>query len=328
MPEVFSSLEAVWQVFHAIPDLATPDQVQTSLRDILDDPQLELYWWDWERECYVDVDGDQAAISEPPGRAVTRVEYESRKIGLIVHDPSLLQATAFVETFVPTMRIAMERDRLHRDLVEKLDQLKASRLRMAQAAEDERRRLQRNLHDGAQQRLVVMLLELRRLEARVREDPDLEPLVRRMREEAELAIEDLRDLARGLHPHLLAQRGLLAAIRSGAARSSLPIELDLQLEIAVSPTIEAAAYYVCAEAVTNAVKHAQATRVWLSIADSDGVLTVAVRDDGIGGAVADGDTDRTGLRGLRDRVEALDGWLDIESPPGQGTRLVATFPVS
>jgi signal transduction histidine kinase len=324
--EVFSSLDAVWQVFHAIPDLATPEQVQSSLRSILDDPALELYWWDWERERYVDVQSNPGSIEDVPGRVITRVEYESRKIGLIVHDARLLEAPAFLDTFVPTMRIAMERDRLHRDLVEKLDQLKASRLRIVEAAEDERRRLQRNLHDGAQQRLVVLLLELRRLEAKVKADPELEPFARRLREEAEGAIEDLRDLARGLHPPLLAQHGLAAAVRSGAARSSLPIELDVRLTTTLAPAIEAAAYFVCAEAVTNAVKHAQASKVWLSLADEDGVLRVEVRDDGVGGAEPDCEGERTGLRGLKDRVEALDGWLDVESPPGRGTRLVACIP--
>jgi signal transduction histidine kinase len=324
--EVFSSLDAVWQIFNAIPDLATPEQVQSSLREILDDPSLELYWWDWECERYVDVQSNPCAPDPSPGRAVTRVEYESRKVGLIAHDARLLEAPAFLDTFVPTMRIAMERDRLHRDLVEKLDQLKASRLRMVEAGEDERRRLQRNLHDGAQQRLVILLLELRRLEAKVGGDSELEPIARRLREEAEGAIQDLRDLARGLHPPLLAEHGLAAAVRSGAARSSLPIELDLRLPTRLAPAVEAAAYYVCAEAVTNAVKHAHASQVWLSLADEDGVLRVEVRDDGVGGADPDAASDRTGLRGLRDRVEALEGWLDVESPAGAGTRLVACIP--
>jgi signal transduction histidine kinase len=325
MHEVFSSLDAVWQVYHAIPDLAAPVEVQSSLRRILDDPDLELFWWDWERECDVDVHGEPSVVEDGPGRTVTRLEYGSRKIGAIVHDTRLLDAPSFLDTFIPTMRIAMERDRLHRDLVEKLAQLKASRLRMAEAAEEERRRLQRNLHDGAQQRLVVMLIELRRLEQLTRDD-EIGPAVRRVREEAEAAIDDLRDLARGLHPPLLAQRGLLAAVRSGAARSSIPVELDLSLETRLAPTLEAAAYYVCAEAVTNVVKHAQASKVALRIAETGGRLVVEVRDDGVGGATDD-DPERTGLRGLRDRVEALDGRLELESEPGVGTTIRAAFPI-
>src|SRR5439155_20860654 len=134
----------------------------------------------------------------------------------------------------------------------------ASRQRLVKAADEERRRLERNLHDGAQQRLIVALLGLRGIEKRVAGDPELSALVTQAREELEGAVEDLRELARGLHPPLLAPRGLAAAIRAGAARSVMPIDLDLQIEQPLPDAVEAAAYYVCAEAVTNAVKHAQA----------------------------------------------------------------------
>jgi signal transduction histidine kinase len=319
--------EEVGQIFRAIPDLATPEQVQSSLRAILDDPTLALFWWDREREQYVDVHDAAHELRDPPGRAVTLVEYTSRKVGAIEHDPKLLQRAEFLETFVPTMRIAMERDRLHRDLVEKIDELKASRLRIIEAADEERRRLQRNLHDGAQQRLVVALLGLRAVEQRIHADEAVAPLVRDARAELESAIDDLRELARGLHPPLLAQRGLAAAIRAGADRAPLPIELDLRLEVPLPPAVEAAAYYVCAEAVTNAAKHAQAATVRLSVVHAGSALTVEVRDDGIGGARIAVDGESTGLGGLRDRVEALSGTLELESPPSRGTRLVATFPL-
>lgn len=325
MPE----LTAVEQIFHVIPDLATPEQVQASLREILDDPTLDLFWWDWESERYVDVHdgpGTLATVDALVPRVATLVEYESRRVGAILHDPKLLERDDFLEAFVPAMRVAMERDRLHRDLLKKIDQLKASRLRMIEAADEERRRLERNLHDGAQQRLIVVLLALHNLEKRVREDAQLEPLVRSAREELEGAVDDLRELARGLHPPLLAQQGLKAAVRAGAARSAIPVELELRLEESLPPAIEAAAYYVCAEAVTNAIKHARCSRVWVSLVHVAGTLTVEVRDDGVGGASM-GDGAATGLCGLRDRVEALDGSLTVESPTGEGTRLVAVFPV-
>jgi signal transduction histidine kinase len=318
--------DLVGQIFEAIPDLATPAEVQVSLRDILDDPGLELYWWDWERDLYVDVDGTEAHVMEAPDRAVTQVEYETRRIGIIAHDARLLDMPEFLGFFIPMMRIAMERDRLHRDLVVKLGQLKASRLRIVEAADEERRRLERNLHDGAQQRLVAARLELRGLESRVRDDPGLAPLAHRASDALEGAIEDLRELARGLHPPLLAQRGLEAAVRAGAARSSLPVELDLRVDAVLPPAVEAAAYYVCAEAVTNAMKHAQANTVWLSVVQAGAWLTVEVRDDGVGGASFECE-DATGLGGLRDRVETLDGTFEIDSAPGAGTRLVAAFPV-
>jgi signal transduction histidine kinase len=320
------ALNTVGQIFHSIPDLATPEQVQSSLRDILDDAELELFWWDWEHERYIDVHGSAAEPDARPPQVVTWIEYESRKVGAMIHAPSLLELPEFRDTIVPGMRIAMERDRLHRDLITKLNELKASRLRIVEAAEDERRRLERNLHDGAQQRLVVVLLGLRGLEKRLGESPQLESLVVGMREELEGAIEDLRELARGLHPPLLAQQGLAAAVRAGAARSSLPVELNIELEASLPAALEAAAYYVCSEAVTNAIKHALASRVWLSIVHTPGTLIVEVRDDGVGGVGATGDGHSTGLRGLSDRIEAFDGTLVVESRPGSGTRLVAQFP--
>ena len=141
------------------------------------------------------------------------------------------------------------------------------------------------------------------------------------------AIEELRELSRGLHPPLLARRGLAAAIRAATVRSAIPIELDLDVPDELPPAVEAAVYYVCAEAVTNTVKHAQASKVWLTIAHENGTVRVDVRDDGIGGACIDCDGEATGLGGLADRVETLDGTLELVSPKGEGTRLVASFPL-
>jgi signal transduction histidine kinase len=320
-------LDAIGQIFHGIPDLAQPDEVQASLRRILDDPSLELFWWDWERGRYVDVQGEDA-VEHLPERVVTLIEYETRKVGAIAHDARLLEQPEFLESFVPTMRIAMDRDRLHRDLVRKIAELKASRARIVKVADDERRRLERNLHDGAQQRLTVVLLALRRLEQSVEEHPELAPIVATARQELQDALEDLRELARGLHPPRLAQHGLAAAVRAASLRSSIPIALDLRLEDELPDEIGVAAYYVCAEAVANTVKHAQATKVELSIVQEHGSLTVDVADDGVGGACVDCDPSSTGLGGLIDRVEALDGTIEVVSPQGGGTRLIAVFPLA
>jgi len=322
-----SWIDTIGQIFRLIPDLAEPAEVQSSLREILDDPTVEIFWWDWQRECHVDVHGGEAP-TEIPGKVVTLVGYETRKVGAIAHDAKLLERPEFLDAFVPTMRIAMERDRLHRDLVTKIAELKSSRTRLVKIADDERRRLERNLHDGAQQRLTIVLLALRRLEQRVADDIELEPIVSAAREELQDAIADLRDLARGLHPPRLAQYGLAAAVRAASLRASIPVELDFELDEEVPHEIAVNAYYVCAEAVTNTVKHAQANKVWISIVHSDDSLTVDVRDNGIGGARIDGDTDSTGLAGLVDRVEALDGTVEVVSPVGEGTRLVARFPIA
>ena len=328
MSEVASWLDTIGRVFHVIPDLATPEQVQSALREILEDPALALYWWDWEQERYVDVDGLVAEPVAGPGAAVTRIEYETRRIGAMVHDPRHLDVPEFTETFLPLMRIAMERDRLHRDLVSKLEQLKASRLRILQAADAERRRLERNLHDGAQQRLTAALLGVRSLASSLDGDGERRALAESALEDLQGAIDDLRELARGLDPPLLARQGLEAALRSGAARASLPVELELDLPQRLPAAVEAAAYYVCAEACTNAVKHARASGVWLSAVYDGATLTVVVRDDGIGGACVECQDEATGLGGLVDRVEAIGGTLVVVSPEGEGTTLTATFPVS
>ena len=327
MSEVVSWLDTIGRVFEGIPDLATPDEVEAALSEILDDPGLRLYWWDWEHERYVDVHGVSAEPVVAPGGAVTWIGYESRKIGAVAHDARLLAITEFTTTLVPLMRIAMERDRLHRDLVSKLDQLRASRLRILETADAERRRLERNLHDGAQQRLTAALLGLRTLEARLSGEPELAAMARGTLEELEGAIDELRELARGLHPPLLAHRGLEAALRAGAARAALPVELDLRLPRRLPEAVEAAAYYVCSEACTNAVKHAHASGLWLTVTDEESTLTVVVRDDGIGGACIECQEEASGLGGLVDRVEALGGTLSIVSPEGAGTTLTAVFPL-
>ena len=327
MSEVASWLDTISRVFHWIPDLATPPEVESTLREILEDPDLRLYWWDWEQERYVDVWGGRAVPAAGDGLALTWLEYESHKIGAVVHDARLLDAPGFTESFVPLIRIAMERDRLHRDLVTKLDQLKASRLRIVEAGDEERQRLERNLHDGAQQRLTAALIPMRSLAGKLGETPDLRRLADGAIEELEGAIDDLRELARGLHPPLLAREGLGAALAAAAIRCSLPVEVDVDLPRRLPAALEAAAYYVAAEAITNAIKHAHASGVWLSAREADGVLRVDVRDDGIGGACIDCDVNSTGLGGLKDRVEALEGVLEVESPEGKGTRLTATFPV-
>jgi signal transduction histidine kinase len=323
-----SWLDTIRRIFDSIPDLASPAQVEGSLREILGDPGLRVFWWDWERECYVGVDGTSCAPAAAPGEVITRIEYETRRIGALIHDPRLSEAPEFTEAFVPMIRIAMERDRLHRDLVAKLEQLQASRARIVRAGDTERRRLERNLHDGAQQRLTTALLTLRALEAEVADDRGLTAFVQRTVDELQSAIDDLREIARGLHPPLLAREGLETALRAGATRASVPVELELRIPERLPPTVEAAAYYVAAEAVTNTVKHARATRAWLSAVHAGGTLTVVVRDDGVGGACVEcGTEEATGLGGLKDRVEALGGTLDVVSPEGGGTRLTAVFPL-
>jgi PAS domain S-box-containing protein len=199
------------------------------------------------------------------------------------------------------------------------DELRASRARLVEVADAERRRIQRNLHDGAQQRLTAVLLTLGRLR-RSREEPD--ELLDLATEELALGLQEVRELAGGLHPAVLSERGLAVALEALALRAPVPIELETTLDGRLPEQVEAAAYYVVAEGLANIHKHAGATRVVVRAAAQDSTLVVEVADDGVGGA----DEEGSGLHGLADRVEALGGSLTLESPPGAGTRLRAELP--
>ena len=205
------------------------------------------------------------------------------------------------------------------------DALAASRARIVEIGDAERRRLERNLHDGAQQQLVALALTLRMCGARLTEGgPEAEALLARANAELADALEELRELARGIHPSILTDRGLEPALEMLAGRASLPLELDVDLAERLPGPVEAAVYYVVAEALTNASKHAQASHVRVDVSRGDGVALLEVRDDGIGGA---DQRAGSGLRGLCDRVEALGGHLDLVSPAGTGTTLRARIPI-
>ena len=204
-------------------------------------------------------------------------------------------------------------------------EVRASRARIVEATDAARRKLERNLHDGAQQRLVSLSLALRLAQSKLRDDPGAaERVLTGASEELSHALEELRELARGIHPAVLTDRGLGPALEALAGRAPLPVELSTELEERLPAPVEAAAYYVVAEALTNVVKYADASAVQVRAAREDGRVVVEVADDGVGGA----DPYRgSGLRGLADRVEALDGRLDLESGEGEGTTLRAVIPV-
>jgi PAS domain S-box-containing protein len=205
------------------------------------------------------------------------------------------------------------------------EEIRASRSRIVQAADDARRRLERNLHDGAQQRLVALSVSLRLAEAKLASDPaSVAAILAGARDELAHALEELRELARGIHPAVLTDRGLPAAIEALVNRTPLPVETDLSTE-PLPPAVEAALYYVISESLANVVKYAGATSVRVRVVlDGESLVTAEVSDDGVGGA----DPSRgSGLRGLADRVEALDGRLRVESPEGGGTRVRVEVPI-
>lgn len=299
-----------------------PEDVEAVLASALRDPSAELLFRLPASDAYADRLG--AVVAEPAdhARAETKVEHRGQEIALLRHKRALLDRPDLLRSVLAAASLAIEIARLRVEVRLQLAEVEESRARVVQAGYEERRRLERDLHDGAQQRLVTLGIVLRRLQRSLpREARILGPALDSAVEEIGLAIEDLRTIAAGVRPPRL-DEGLAAALADLARGAPLPVELDATHE-RLPVQVEAAAYFVVCEAVTNAVKHGDPSRVRVEALVANGVLRVVVADDGIGGAtVAEG----TGLMGLTDRVEAQGGTLRIHSPRGAGTRIEAEIP--
>jgi signal transduction histidine kinase len=221
--------------------------------------------------------------------------------------------------------LALENERLRNELRARLGELRVCRARAVEAVEAARRRIERNLHDGTQQRLVSLALALGLLDAKLPMDPDAaKPIVREARNALAITLEELRELSQGLAPSTLIERGLGAALQELCHRSPVPSRLEILLDSRPPAEAEAAAYFVASEAITNAAKHARAGEARITVFSSRQRLVIEVADNGIGGAIAH---KGSGLRGLTDRVEALGGRLTISSPPRRGTTVHAEIPI-
>jgi signal transduction histidine kinase len=303
----------------------TPAGIRDELATALRDPTLEVFFWLPERDAFVDVHGLPVELPEEgPTRAVTLLEHEDEPLAAVVHDPILRDEPELIDVAAAAARLALENARLQAEVQAQLAKVKESRARIVAAGDEQRRRIERDLHDGAQQRLVALALELKSAQRRGggKADPEIERLLGDAAEEVQVAVEELRDLAGGIHPGILTQGGLAVALDALAARASVPVTVDAKLE-RVSPAIEATAYFVASEALTNVAKHAGASSASIGAILEDGLLVIEVADNGVGGASADGGS---GLRGLADRVEAQGGRLRIISPAGEGTRIVGEIP--
>lgn len=292
----------------------------------LGDPTLELAYWLPREQRYVDATGHEVELPEPGcGRGWTPVEREGESVAAIIHDAALTATSLdIVRAAAGAAALALENERLDAELRAKVEELAASRVRIISAGDAERRRLERNLHDGAQQRLVGLALKLRLAHSRLTQDPaGGAALVEESLADLDAALAELRELARGIHPAVLTQRGLSSALSTLAGRAPVPVDLRADLDGGLSKEVEAAAYFVAAEALTNVAKYANATHAEVTVARSNGHAVVEVVDDGVGGAVP---APGSGLSGLRDRVAALDGTLMVESPVGGGTRIRAEIP--
>jgi signal transduction histidine kinase len=309
-----------------------PGKLQGALAVALGDPSVQLaYWWP-DRQAFVDLEGRRVLLSGlPPPLTLTVLKRGEERIGALVHDRHLDQEPELIEAVGAAASLALDNERLHAQLRAKLEEVEASRTRIVEAADAERRRIERDLHDGAQQRLVTMALQLGAVRARASRsaNPDLASdaavasALEELTDQLSLTLEDLRNLARGIHPAVLTEGGLRPALLSLAERSPVPAHVAAAPSERLPSTVEATAYFIVSEALVNAAKHARASSVTISVARCSEHLEVSVLDDGVGGADA---ARGSGLGGLADRAAAVGGALSVESPPGGGTHVTARIP--
>jgi signal transduction histidine kinase len=300
-----------------------PPDLRDALARALGDPSLELVYWLPDFGVYVDLGGRPVELPDLKGRATTLIDRDRAHVAALIHDPALLDEPELLDGVEAAAGIALENGRLNAELRARLEELRGSRARIVEAAQNERQLLERNLHDGAQQRLIALSLNLSLLKGRVNGDPEVRAGIDQARREVAASLAELREISSGLHPAVVSGHGLPVALEQLAARAPVPVELAIDVEGRLPEPLEVAAYYVVSESLTNIAKHAQAKAARVEIVKEQGEVVLEIVDDGIGGA----DSERgTGLRGLADRVESLDGRLRVWTPRGGGTRVRAEIP--
>jgi signal transduction histidine kinase len=299
--------------------------LRDALGRALGDSSLELAYWLPSQGRYVDSQGLPVELLDgETGRVATVVERDGEPIAALIHDVALRENAELVDSVCAAAALTLENERLRAELLAKLAELQASRARLVAATDAERRRIERDLHDGTQQRLVSIAMALGLAESKLAADrPAVEPVLREARDALAVALAELRELTQGIRPAILVERGLAAALDDLCRRAALPVRLDVPLSDRLPEQVEAAAYFVASEALANAAKHSHASEVRLVASREGRLLVLEVSDDGIGGAAAGGGS---GLRGLADRVEALGGRLTVSSPPGRGTTIRTEIP--
>ncbi|MEV4512265.1 ATP-binding protein [Dactylosporangium sp. NPDC049525] len=313
---------AVADLVLAIPQPATVGSVRDALRRVLIDPSLEVYVWLAERATYTD-GTDVLDTLDGAGRLRRDVtDARGGQLAVVLLDPTLERRADLVDAAVRAAALNLENARLHAELVAQLQELAQSRTRIVEAGVAQRRQVERDLHDGAQQRLLALAATIGRARTAAAADPAVQALMEQARGELRQALKELRDLARGIHPAVLEQVGLGAAVETVA--ESMPLPVNVTVDTGRLPAaVESTAYFVICEALTNVVKHAAATRADVTVQRRDGTVRLTVADDGTGGASA---ATGGGLAGLTDRVAALGGTLHVDSPAGAGTRLTVELP--
>jgi signal transduction histidine kinase len=299
-----------------------PEEIGSVVAQALDDPLAELYFWLPESEAFADAAGE--IVHEIPDyqRAAREIRRDDTRTAVLLHDPSLLEHRDLLDGVLTAAALSIEMARLRVEVRLQLAEVEASRTRIVEAGYEERRRLERDLHDGAQQRLVSLGVQLRRLQLSLPRGAELlSPSIDQAVEEVGATIGDLRQIAAGVRPARL-DDGLAAALRDLARTSPVPVDVDAPPE-RVAASVEAAAYFVACEALTNAVKHGSPSKVAVRAFRENGTLHVSVADDGVGGAMV---RRGSGLAGLRDRVAAHGGTFEVVSPKGGGTRVEVAIP--
>lgn len=306
-----------------------PAELRRALASALDDPSLEVTLWSTEEDTYLDAAGSPIADLDAVAgsRAVTLLERDGEPLAAILHDPALLEDPGLVASVATAVRLTVENDRLQDEVRTQLAEVRASRARIVEATDAERRRLERDIHDGAQQRLVALSLAIGRARGQLKAtaDPELAATLAQASDEVRAALTELRELARGIHPAILTEAGLESAVHSLVDRAAVPTELKVELPRRLPEPVEATAYFIVSEALANVGKHARATAASVTLSLVGDSLVVEVRDDGAGGADPAGGS---GLRGLRDRVEAMAGRLEVSSTCGRGTTIRAVLPAA
>lgn len=316
---------AIAQAIADVGDAPTSMTLRDALADALRDPSLRILPWDDDASGYRDEAGRIIpAPAATSAATVTPVETAGRRLAVLVHDPALDEDPGLVAAGVAVTRFALDNERLGIEIGRQLKEVRASRARIMEAGDVERRRIERDLHDGVQQRLVTLAMALRRAGSRPGIDADDALALARGADEALVVVEEVRELARGIHPAILTEAGLRPAFQALADRSPIPVELHVDLGPGVGGTVAATAYFVASEAFANVAKHAAATTIRL-VARADGrTLILRIEDDGVGGA----DVTGSGLRGLADRVAASGGTFSLEPGSTAGTRLSVVLPLS
>jgi signal transduction histidine kinase len=302
----------------------TPSELETAVGRALRDPTVEIAYWLPEFGKYVDVNGSPVELPGPgEDRSATPIFRDGARVAALVHDPTLCDEPELLAGVTVAAGIAVENARLHAELRARVAELKGSRARIVEAGQQERQRIERNLHDGAQQRLVALSLDLRLLRESLNGAEDVKARLDLAGQEIATSLSELRDVARGIHPAVVTAHGLEVALEQLAARAPVPVRLTVKVQGRLPERLEVVAFYLVSESLANVGKHAGASSVQIDVDHCAGEVVVQVMDDGVGGA----DTERgSGLRGLADRVEALDGRLRVWSPKGGGTRVRAEIP--